>query len=287
MTVLLVDIGNTRIKWAGCDGGRLLKSHAAVHSAWRAADYARRLFAGARGLDEVLVASVAATQVNRALAAAARRAGVRCRFVTVPRRAGGVTVGYREPWRLGVDRFAALVGAHELFKPVPVCVVGVGTAMTIDLAGGDGRHQGGVIIPAPGLMIDALLANTHGIRRRARGGALGGRGLFGRSTQDAIVQGSRYTAAALIDRAVEEAAVLLGRRPLVVLTGGEAPAVRGLVRSHCVTVPGLVLRGLAVMARAEIPARIRPCATPSSRSRSRTSCTSPGLTGWTRPRCRR
>jgi pantothenate kinase type III len=56
---------------------------------------------------------------------------------------------------------------------------------------------------------------------------------------------------------VEEASTLLGRRPLVVLTGGEAPAVRPLVRSPCVGVPDLVLRGLAVLSQAPQPRRRR------------------------------
>src|SRR5207253_1556919 len=238
MAVLLVDIGNTRIKWARFDGGRLGTARAATHSAWRSGDY-RRLFGAARPLERMLVASVAGSRVDRMLAAAARGAAVPARFVTVPRRAAGVTVGYLEPWRLGVDRFVASVGAHQLFDG-PTCVVGVGTAMTIDLLGADGAHRGGVIIPAPALMVDTLQRNTHGIRRRARGGALGASGLFGRSTRAATVQGSRYAAAALIDRAVEEARTLLGQKPLVVLTGGDAGTVRPLLRSRSVAVPDLV-----------------------------------------------
>jgi type III pantothenate kinase len=160
-----------------------------------------------------------------------------------------VTVGYVEPWRLGVDRFAAVVGAHEMFDSLPVCVVGIGTAMTIDLVSASGRHQGGVIVPAPHLMVATLLTRTHGIRRRAQGGAAGGRGIFGRSTRDAIERGSRYAAAALIDRAVAEASSLCGREPLVVLTGGDAGEVSPLVHSRCLAVPELVLRGLAVLSR--------------------------------------
>jgi type III pantothenate kinase len=251
MTVLVVDIGNTRIKWARLEGERLARARAARHLSWGPARYAQRLFGSARGVQRVVVASVAAARVNRALGAAARRWGASVRFVATPRRAGGVTVGYAEPWRLGVDRFAAVVGAHALFPAVPVCVVGVGTAMTLDLVGIDGRHRGGVIVPAPALMVATLLSRTHGIRRRARGGALGGRGIFARSTRDAIERGARYAAAALIDRAVEEASALCGREPLVVLTGGEAAAVRGLLRSNSVGVPDLVLRGLAVLSRAE------------------------------------
>jgi type III pantothenate kinase len=249
MTLLIVDVGNTRIKWARLEGERLARGRAAVHSKWGVADYAR-LFASARRPERVVAASVAGARVNSALASAARRCGAAVHFLSTPRRAGGVTVGYVEPWRLGVDRFAAAVGAHALFPSLPLCVVGVGTAMTVDLVGADGRHRGGVIVPGPELMVATLLGQTHGIRRRARGGALGGKGIFARSTRDAIERGARYAAAALIDRAVEEASVLVAREPLVVLTGGGAPALRALLRSSAVGVPDLVLRGLAVLARA-------------------------------------
>jgi type III pantothenate kinase len=257
MAVLLVDVGNRRIKWVRCEGGPLGPGRAAAHTGWRSTDYRRRLFGAGPVVERMLVASVAGARVNGALTSAARRAGVRPQFVRVPRRGGGVTVGYAEPWRLGVDRFVAAVGAHHLLPLVPVCVVGVGTAMTLDLLDADGRHRGGVIIPAPTLMVEALFKATHGIRRRARGGAGGGPGLFGRSTRAGVLNGSRYAAAALIDRAVEEARLLVGRRPLVVLTGGEFPAVRPQVRSPCIGVPDLVLRGLAVLAQPAPPVRRR------------------------------
>jgi type III pantothenate kinase len=250
MAALLVDVGNTRIKWARLERGRLAPSRASAHSGWGAAEYRRRLFSSGAAPARVLLASVASTEVNRALADAARRAGIAAEFLRVPRRAGGVTVGYLEPWRLGVDRFAAAVGAHGLFPRLPLCVVGVGTAMTVDFIGADGRHHGGVIIPAPALMVEALLDRTHGIRRRARGGGAGGAGLFGRSTRAGVVQGARFAAAALIDRAVEEALPFARRRALVVIHGGQAPSVRPLVRSACVGVPDLVLRGLGVLAQA-------------------------------------
>jgi type III pantothenate kinase len=210
----------------------------------------------ARGLERILVASVAGTRVDRSLALGARSARVAPpEFVESQRRAGGVTVGYLEPWRLGVDRFVATIGAHQLAKGKAVCVVGVGTAMTIDLVGADGRHRGGAIIPAPTLMVDTLLSNTHGIRRRAEGGSAGvGSSLFGRSTRAAIVQGSRYAAAALIDRAVGEARALArGRAPLVMLTGGGAPAIQPLVQSTCINVPDLVLQGLAALCQEPNP----------------------------------
>ena len=258
MSVLLIDIGNTRIKWAHFDGARLGRQRASVHSGWSGADYARKVIGSGRGLERILVSSVAGEQVKRSLTLAARRAGAPMpEFVTSQRSRGGVTNGYLEPWRLGVDRFVASIGAFHLAKGRPVCVVGVGTAMTIDLIDAEGRHRGGAIIPAPTLMVDSLLRNTDGIRRRAQGGARGGDSLFGRSTRAAIVQGARYAAAALIDRAVGEARALVrGRAPVVMLTGGGAPSVRPLLRSACISIPDLVLQGLAALS-AESPS-LRP-----------------------------
>ena len=147
-----------------------------------------------------------------------------------------------------VDRFAAMVGAHDLFKGVPLLVVGVGTALTLDLVGARGRHHGGAIIPAPQLMVATLLKETSGIRRRAQGGGSDAAGLFARSTKDAIGQGALYAAAAIIDRGVDDGALLVNTPPLVVMTGGQSPTVRPLVHSHCVGVADLTLRGLAVLA---------------------------------------
>jgi type III pantothenate kinase len=246
MAVLLVDVGNTRIKWARFDGAQLGKSRAAAHAGWKTADFVRHLFRG-KPPSRVVATSVAGPEVDRALSAAARSRGITVSYIRVPRRGGGVTVGYAEPWRLGADRFAGIVGAHQLFKGVAGLVVGVGTAMTLDLVDASGRHRGGAIVPAPELMVRTLLERTHGIRRRAQGGATREQGVFGRSTRAGIEQGARYAAAGLIDRTVEEAHILLGRDPLVVLTGGQAASVRPLLLSACVTVPDLVLRGLAVL----------------------------------------
>lgn len=260
MNVLLIDIGNTRIKWARFDGKRVGRQHAAVHSGWGGEDYARRVIGSGRAPERILVASVAGARVDRSLELAARRARAPApEFVASQRRAGGVTSGYLEPWRWGVDRFVAAIGAHHLAKGKAVCVVGVGTALTIDLVDAVGRHRGGAIIPAPTLMVDTLLKNTDGIRRRAQGGAAGGDSLFGRSTRTALVQGARYAAAALIDRAVCEARALVrGPAPLVVLTGGGAPLVQPLVQSASVSAPDLVLRGLAVLSAQ--PAHLTPAA---------------------------
>jgi type III pantothenate kinase len=248
MSVLLVDIGNTRIKWAESVRGRVGRQHAVAHRGWSTNDFRRALFKRPGRIEKIVVASVADRAVERLLAAAARAAtGLAPNFVATVRRAGGVTTRYVEPWRLGVDRFVAVIGAHAIARRRPACVVDVGTAMTIDLIDGQGVHRGGAIIPGPELMVESLLRRTSGIARRARTGGRGG-SFFARRTSAAIEHGARFAVAAAIDRAVAEARREVGTTPRVFLTGGSAPSLRPLIRVAHTFVPDLVLRGLAVLA---------------------------------------
>lgn len=252
MVWLLVDIGNTRIKWARLTDGRMGKQHAAVHVGWKAEQYARRVIGRQwpKGEGRIVVASVAGREVDSLLTAAARRMGAPApEFVASERRAAGLTTEYLEPWRLGVDRFVAAIGAHHLASGQPVCIVSVGTAMTLDLVDGSGKHRGGAIVPGPALMVNSLLTHTNGIRRRATGGPSGLTSLFAKTTRTAIGQGALYAAAAVVDRAIEEARIQLGSRPLVLLTGGGAGTIKPLIRNTLVSLPDLVLHGLAVWAR--------------------------------------
>lgn len=310
MTLLLIDIGNTRVKWARLVDGKMSKQQASANAGWTADDYARRvigrgwkqpLTANARpaahvdtgktsalraahvdtgttsarrahrvdagrsatSTDRIVVSSVAGDEVNRALTEAARKAGAPTpEFVTSERKAAGITTDYIDPWRLGVDRFVAAIGAHHLSSGQPVCIVSIGTAMTVDLIDGSGRHHGGAIVPGPALMVSSLLTQTNGIRRRAKGGSSGATGMFAKSTRNAIGEGARYAAAGVIDRALEEARILLGKKPLVLLTGGGAADIKPLIRSTCVSLPDLVLHGLAVWAsqtpRAQTSRKRRP-----------------------------
>lgn len=247
MSVLLVDIGNTRVKWARFANGRLHKQCAAAHAGWQVQDFAEELMGRARGIERVIVASVGGAQLDRHLSAAARRViGVAPQFVLTRRRLAGVTTAYAQPWRLGVDRFVAAIAAHHIASSRGVCVIDVGTAMTIDLIDAHGGHLGGAIVPGPRLMVESLLRNTSGILHRS-GGKARGKSLFARDTRAGIEQGALYAAAGIVDRAVAEARRALGASPLVLLTGGAAPAIHPLIRSAHSQVPDLVLRGLVAL----------------------------------------
>jgi type III pantothenate kinase len=264
--VLLIDAGNSRLKWAllpavyrrGVRFGR----HGVVD--WQAGGIRRaltRLLQPARTPGRALVCSVAGTSLERELRAAARAAGVGAlEFAHTAPAGAGVRNAYPEPWRLGVDRWVALIGAHHEYPRQAVCIISLGTAMTVDLLGPDGRHLGGCIVPGPTLMIDALLERTAGIRSRAGGIDAAAaatpsgsrpaavRSVFAHDTRAGLTAGARHACAALIERAYAQARTRLRMRPRLVLAGGAAAAVSSLLSIPITREDQLVLRGLAVLA---------------------------------------
>ena len=252
MSILLVDIGNTRVKFALLRGARLSAARALPHRAG-AAGVAALVRAVPRDVERVVAVCVMGARYERALTAAVRvRFGVRTEFIRSTRVAAGVRNGYRDTWRLGADRWVGVIAAHAIAGARPVLVVNIGTALTVDAVTANGRHLGGAIVPGPNTMIESLLANTHGIRRRARGARRAGsraRALFAADTASALDAGAAFAAAAFIDRAYVEARSVLGGRPLLLLSGGAAPVLEPYIKSPVRRVPDLVLRGLAVLAR--------------------------------------
>ena len=112
MTTLLVDIGNTRVKWALLRGARLARMQARAH-ARRVAVLRAVVRAAPRDVERVIAVCVAGATLERALGAAVRRRfGVRVEFVRSARRAAGVRNGYRDTWRLGADRWVGVIAAH-------------------------------------------------------------------------------------------------------------------------------------------------------------------------------
>lgn len=277
--LLLIDAGNSRLKWAALRGpyrrgqdfeargaldlAALTRSPAALVRLLRALDQ-----------DAVHVCNVAGGHIERQIRAATREAGIaRPQFARSERAFGAVRNGYAEPWRLGVDRWVGLIGAHFEHPRRALCIVSVGTAMTIDLLAADGRHLGGNIIPGPQLMIESLLERTAGIRRRAGGGRaaklLGGEAAaslghasaspFAHETRSGLISGARHACAAAIEHALESAREQLKRRPRLVLAGGAADGIASLLHAPAWRDDDLVLRGLAVLAApaARAPSRRR------------------------------
>lgn len=247
---LLFDVGNTRVKWAVAEGGCLAQDGASRLDRVRARGFetlARRL---PRDVSRVLVSNVAGQEVADALSTFIRQHyGVDCHFCRPERSAHGVTNGYRQPRRLGVDRWAAMIGARAESKAA-LCIVDAGSAVTIDALDRDGVHLGGQIIPGLRLMGVALRQETDGMRDlRIRTGDPGsGLLLFANSTALAVRAGALNAVCGAIERAAKTLRAE-GLRPRLFITGGGAMPILDALDVRASHRPHLVLQGLATMLR--------------------------------------
>ena len=240
---LLLDIGNSRVKWARLAGGTLSDHGDCAVAGLTAADLAARL--PLPRPPRALAANVAGEAAAIIVAEAVRmEAGPALEFITTGVEACGVSNGYRDPGQLGVDRWLAMIGAWQQLKG-PLCVIDCGTAITIDGVDGNGVHIGGMIAPGIEMMRRSLETGTAGVRPVAE---LGEGDDFGRSTAEAVQAGTACAANTLIDQALERCRRRLGASTQGVITGGAARQLNADVMNNCRHIPDLVLRGLACYA---------------------------------------
>lgn len=248
--ILLLDIGNTRLKWMQYDTDRLVRGGCVAHRdsdldavldhSWTALDAPQR----------VVAASVARAEVRAVLDAwTMNRWRTSVEFVVPTAAQAGVVNGYLRPERLGVDRWTALVAAHHRFQGA-ACVVDCGSALTIDAIDAEGRHLGGLIVPGLGTMHRSL---TTGDIRLDAGTALQGgpTTLLGQDTAQAVGNGIHYCLAAFVDRVCRQIDSRIGAPCRRLLTGGDAERLRPLLEGDYRIEPDLVLEGLAVLVRSE------------------------------------
>ncbi len=241
--MLLIDIGNSRVKAGVLEGGRI---HLQKPCEWRNAEAGgpwQALLGGLIRPTRMLVSNVAGNAIADTLTAwAQERWQLVPEFVTVQREFAGMTTRYDRPAQLGIDRWlAALAGFH--LAQGAVCVIDSGTALTVDIVNAAGDHLGGLIAPGLGLMARSLTQGTaqlsldvvHRVDHIAT------------NTAAAISLGCREAVAGLIVRVAERVRRELEQEPLWVVTGGEAEMIRELSPVALRVVPDLVLQGIAIV----------------------------------------
>jgi len=240
---LLIDLGNSRLKWALSAPGTWTAG-----SALHAGQNLAALLDGAWGRFEqparVVLASVAPVDAHAALVDWCRRRwGVEPLAVRAQREQLGVRHCYADPGTFGADRWAALIAVRGMTS-ADACVVDCGTAVTVDALAADGEFRGGAIFPGLHLLRDSLLRGTGGIRA-AEGRA---DSALGCSTANAVAGGTQHGLVGAVALLVAEQIAALGGEAQVFLTGGDAPLLRAHLKPPVREIPDLVLRGLARIA---------------------------------------
>ena len=238
---LLVDIGNSRIKWACADGDTLTGPAGFARPTESPGDAFARAWEGVTP-SVVVLCSVAGRHAVRTLTKWVEATwGVSVIELRPGERSGSVINGYREPASLGADRWANLIGARAAFGSAEVIVVDAGTAVTVDALRADGVHLGGAILPG-------LQAGRAGLRAAAPALPAGAEEapLPADETAGAIGGGTLIGLAG----AVERVATAVGSgldTPRRVLTGGDADRLAPWLGPEWILDPLLTLRGLQAL----------------------------------------
>lgn len=252
---LLIDAGNTRIKWAVVNKGEwLLNGALPVAQAANLSQHFydnldRALLSDAEGLgasrqniQQIWVSNVAGDKTGQHIHAACAARQLRPHFIIAQAAQCGVRNGYAQPSQLGSDRWAALIAAWHLTGR-SCLVVNSGTATTIDALSASGEFIGGLILPGVELMQRSLCAATT-LSKPAQGEYVP----FPLNTVDALFSGAIQATCGAIDR---QYALLDDADASVLLSGGAAAQFLAQINLPVQMTDNLVLQGLLLIAQEE------------------------------------
>lgn len=251
---VVVDVGNSRVKWGRVAGGRVAEMASLAHDdpvgwkrqadGWGLPPAARWAMAG--------VNPPAMWRLHQWLTGR----GWACRTVTSPElaaRVPGFRTGVEEPDKVGADRLLGALAAGRRKPPAASAVViQVGTAMTVDFVRPSGRHVGGAILPGPRLMARSLHQHTAKLPPVEVEPAVP-TVVWGENTTAAIRLGIANAVLGAADQLVWDWAAQYDQPPAVFVAGGDAGFFRQFFFTADVSVaiePCLVLDGLRIAAEA-------------------------------------
>jgi type III pantothenate kinase len=245
---LLLDVGNTRLKWGIAENGEIHRTGSVTQEKIRENGLGVLITRLPRVIDTAIVSNVAGpTFATRLAGVVGAHCGCDLHFAKTERAAFGIRSSYKQPRRMGVDRWVAMIGAWAELQSACL-VVDAGTAVTIDAIDDDGCHLGGQILPGVVLMASALAQQTNDIppTKPAVAGSYDGLAMFGQNTRAAVGSGALGAVAGAVERAIR---TLRSNAcdARVVLTGGDASRILTALDTSPLHRPNLVLHGLMQM----------------------------------------
>jgi type III pantothenate kinase len=230
MATLLIDHGNTNVKFALLENGQ-------VKSCPRQG-VEHLVDALALSDGDVWMSSVGDTVLRERIAGQCVGMARTCHRINIEQHTDKLTTSY-DIQSMGVDRWLVLLGCYER-NLYPCVVVDSGTATTIDLMNAQGEHEGGYILPGLSLAQSALTTNTC-IPEQPE---LAQQVKIPMSTAETMNFSMPAATAAL----AEQCALSLANNATIILTGGGATALSAHMSSPVIQAEYLVFEGLAALA---------------------------------------
>ena len=235
---LLVDAGNTRLKWQLSQQGTVIARGACLFDSQ---DWLDELSSHAARIDHIAVSTVVSEPRRRVLIERLGQLSATdvCFYWSEISR-GGLRNAYPHVNKMGADRWHAMY-AGWCQAPGGFAVIDAGSAITVDYVAGDGGHLGGYILPGKQMMLRSLQQDAARIGFESIDASAGEPGM---STTECVQHGVVWLWEGMIRHLVADCQ----RYSLdqILCTGGDANALRsaGLPGQHD---PDLVLAGLAAI----------------------------------------
>lgn len=245
-TKLLIDLGNTAIKWAYSDNPD--SPQTCIYT--QEQNFPQTLFNAWKDkeISAVLGCAVASEEKKSYISSILLKLGRKCEWLTAKKEFNGtfnLINGYTNPEQLGSDRWFASIGAIALHPLEALIVAHLGTATTVDSVVPCSRGYeflGGRICPGPEMMRQALFHGTSKLTME-----YGSREEFPKNTANAISTGIIESQLGLIEKAAFHMRAR-GYHPRIIVAGGAARVLSPEVLREYEDVDirhNLVLHGLA------------------------------------------
>jgi type III pantothenate kinase len=246
--VLLVDAGNSRLKWSELDAsGDTSAQQALAYGERPALEAFLDLLDAYPAVGYITLVHVLTQLFADSVQEACAQRGIHLNSVRSVARAYGITNGYQQPAALGADRFVGLVAAQHCAAGKASIVIDCGTAITVDALQQDGRHLGGLILPGLQLSADALIARAQGRLSLSFEQPT----IVADSTGRAIGSGCLFGVIGAIEGICARMQQTLSAPVVRILTGGDAEYLRAWLQGDYVLQPDLLMRGLAYITEQE------------------------------------
>lgn len=155
----------------------------------------------------------------------------------------GLNIRMDNPATLGSDRVVtAVAGINEY--PVPLIVIDMGTATTIDCVDKDGSYIGGVIMPGVRVSLESLTQRASQLSSISLEAP---KHTIGKNTADCMRSGIIYGSASMIDGMIDRISHELGASPTVIATGGLSGFIIPYCRHKIIYDDSLLLKGLLLI----------------------------------------
>lgn len=243
---LLVDIGNSRVKWTLLDDKGLQPVNFFVKTKTGIKAGLTKAWKSIEAPTEILVANVAGDKIAQQLSDwTEKHWTLTPLFIQSEKKRFGVANAYEQPETLGVDRWLNLIAARQHARQV-VCIIDCGTAITVDIVTEKGQHQGGMILPGLATMRSALATQTAALTEQINASEFN---FLATNTFSAIQVGTLYSTTATLVSIIDDLNQNYAGNIRFVLTGGDAEKLVELLPDNVEVDDQLLFKGLLLYAK--------------------------------------